>query len=145
MHSLVLLFRLLLVAVVVYAVLRGGRDERMVAAICVIGTIVSQFVAAPLSIRFASVETNVVIVDVLMLAAFVQIALRSHRYWPLWVAGLQLTTILGHILKHSSDHILAKAYGVALGFWAYPILLILAVGVHRTARLHFANKQPRVI
>ena len=66
-----------------------------------------------------------------MLAGFVAVALRSNRFWPLWVAGLQLTTALGHVLKAIDHDLVPRAYGAALQFWSYPILLILAVGTWR--------------
>jgi hypothetical protein len=63
-----------------------------------------------------------------VLAGFITVALRSKRFWPLWVAGLQLTTSLGHFLKGVDQDLLPRAYGAALQFWSYPILIILAVG-----------------
>lgn len=74
------------------------------------------------------------LVDLSVLAGFITVALRSKRFWPLWVAGLQLTTSLGHILKGIDQDLLPRAYGAALQFWSYPILLILAVGTFRTHR-----------
>ena len=58
-----------------------------------------------------------------MLVAFVVIALRSDRFWPLWVAGLQLTISISHVLKAIQPDLLPIAYGVAERFWSYPILL----------------------
>ena len=72
------------------------------------------------------------LVDLLVFVGFLFVALRSPRFWPLWVAGLQLTTTLGHILKGMSPDLLPQAYGAALQFWSYPILLILAVGTWRS-------------
>jgi len=72
------------------------------------------------------------LVDLGVLAAFVAVALRSKRFWPLWVAGLQLTTSIGHLLKGIDQDLLPRAYGAALQFWSYPILLILAVGTYRS-------------
>jgi len=74
------------------------------------------------------------LVDLAVLAGFITVALRSKRFWPLWVAGLQLTTSLGHILKGMDQDLLPQAYGAALQFWSYPILVILAVGTFRTQR-----------
>lgn len=133
MHNLVILFRVALLLVAGYAFLRGTRDEKLVAAICIVGAFVSHEVASPLSERYLGLETPILIVDALMFAAFVAIALRSSRFWPLWIAGLQLTTILGHLLKAAGGDLVSRAYGVALGFWAYPILIILAVGTWRSS------------
>jgi hypothetical protein len=127
-------FRLFLALVVLYALLRGSRDERHVALICLVGTVLTTLVLSPLAERFATVERPVMLVDLAVLAGFIVVALRSERFWPLWVAGLQLTTIMGHVVKEVDLALLPRAYGAALNFWAYPIVLILAIGTWRTQR-----------
>ena len=127
-------FRILLALVVLYALLRGSRDERHVALICLVGAVLTTLVLSPLAERFESVETPVMLVDLAVLAGFIVVALRSERFWPLWVAGLQLTTIMGHVVKEVDLALLPRAYGAALNFWAYPIVLILAIGTWRTQR-----------
>lgn len=124
-------FRLLLALVVLYALMRGSRDERQVALICLIGAVVTTVVLAPLAQRFATVEAPVMAVDLAVFIGFLAVALRSQRFWPLWVAGLQLTTMLGHVLKAIESNLVPYAYGAALNFWAYPIIVILAVGTWR--------------
>ena len=126
------LFLLVLILVAGFAFWRGSRDERFVAAVCVLGAAASFLLLRPLSTRFQSVETGIMLVDLLVFVGFLFVALRSPRFWPLWVAGLQLTTTLGHILKGISPDLLPQAYGAALQFWSYPILLILAVGTWRS-------------
>jgi len=124
-------FRILLALVVLYAFARGSRDERYVGMICVIGTVVTQIALSPLTGRFNGLETQAMIVDLAVLAGFLAVALRSDRFWPLWVAGLQLTTLLGHLLKGVDNELFPRAYGAAMTFWSYPIILILAVGTWR--------------
>jgi hypothetical protein len=124
----------LLLAVCVYAWWRGGSDERMVAVACLSGTVATLLVVSPLRERYSGVEEGLFLVDLAVLAGFVTVALRSNRFWPLWVAGLQLTTSLGHILKGIDQNLLPRAYGAALQFWSYPILLILALGTFRYHR-----------
>jgi nicotinamide riboside transporter PnuC len=128
------LFRVLLVLVALYALLRGKRDERQVGLIFVIGVIATELVLPPARERFASVETRLMIVDLAVFAGFLWVALRSERFWPLWMAGLQLTAILGHVLKAIDVELFARAYAAALVFWAYPMLLVLAVGTWRNER-----------
>ena len=129
-----LLFRLLLLAVILYALLRGGRDERQVALICTAGFLLTALVLSPLAVRFENVETKVFMVDMAVFGGFLIVALRSYRFWPLWVAGLQLTTVLGHLLKFADSNLFPNAYGAALYFWSYPIILILAIGTWRAHR-----------
>ncbi|WP_118856180.1 hypothetical protein [Sphingomonas mesophila] len=126
------LFFLLLILVAAYAFWRGSRDERIVAAVCVGGAAASLMVLSPLAIRWQSLELGTLLVDLAVLAGFVTVAMRSQRFWPLWVAGLQLTTTIGHVLKGVDPNLLPQAYGAALQFWSYPILLILAVGTWRS-------------
>jgi hypothetical protein len=135
------LFRILLTIVALYVLLRGRRDERHVGIILVLGVIATHFAISPLSRRFAGVETHVMIVDVVVFAGFLWVALRSERFWPLWIAGLQLTTILGHVLKAVDAHLFSRAYGAALVFWSYPIVLILAVGTWRNHRRHLRENE----
>src|SRR4051794_4329985 len=93
------LFRILLAAVALYTLLRGRLDEQHVGIILLVGVVATHFVISPVNHRFAGVETPVMVVDMAVFAGFLGVALRSERFWPLWVAGLQLTTIFGHVLK----------------------------------------------
>ena len=128
------LFRILLAAVALYAFLRGSRDERIVGVVLVVGVIATHFAWTPVHQRFAGLETDVMMVDIVVFLGFLWVALQSERFWPLWIAGLQLTTILGHVLKAADTGLFSRAYGAALMFWGYPILLILAIGTWRGER-----------
>lgn len=138
-------FRILLAIVALYVLLRGRRDERYVGIILVLGVIATHFAISPLSSRFAGVETHVMVVDLVVFAGFTWVALRSERFWPLWIAGLQLTTILGHLLKALDANLFSRAYGAALVFWSYPIVLILAIGTWRNHRRHLGESRARAI
>lgn len=128
------LFRILLLLVTLYAFLRGGRDEKWAVGILVLGVIATEFVLPPRHERFAAIEVNLLLVDLAVLGGFIAVALQSSRFWPLWVAGLQLTTILGHGFKAMDESLFAKAYAASLVFWFYPMLLVLAIGTWRSHR-----------
>lgn len=128
------LFRILLAIVAAYAFLRGSRDERIVGAILVVGVIATHYAWTPLHGRFAGLEIDVFMVDLVVFAGFLWVALRSSRFWPLWIAGLQLTTLLGHVFKATDSDLFSRAYAASLMFWAYPIVIILAVGTWRNHR-----------
>jgi hypothetical protein len=127
-------FRILLALVALYAFLVGRRDERHVGMILVVGVIATHLAWSPVSHRFAGLETGVMAVDTVVFVGFLWVALRSERFWPLWIAGLQLTTILGHLMKAADAGLFSRAYGAALMFWGYPIVIILAVGTWRQHR-----------
>ena len=117
-----------------YALWRGRSDERIVAAICLLAVVATRFAISPLSKRYSGIENGLLIIDLLMLSAFVVIALRSQRFWPLWVAGLQLTNSMAHLMKAIELDLMPVAYRAAAVFWSYPILIILAIGTWRTHR-----------
>ena len=123
-----------LVAVSAFALWRGGTDERFVAIVCLLGAVATHLLISPTAERFRSVESGVMVVDVFVFIGFLAVALRSYRFWPLWVAGLQLTTALGHLMREFNSQLVPQAYGAALQFWGYPILLILAIGTWRAYR-----------
>jgi hypothetical protein len=128
------LFWPLLLAVCGYAFWRGGRDERAAAAVCLLGSLASSLALPPLQLRYSDVEVGVLLIDGVALAVFTAIALRSNRFWPLWVAGLQLTTSVAHFIKALNLDLMPHAYAAALRFWIYPILLILVLGTWRGQR-----------
>jgi len=117
-----------------YALFRGKTDARIVALVFLIGNFATLALRSSLAGGYSSVETGVLIVDVLAFLAFTYAALISDRFWPLWISGLQLTTSLAHVLKAIDQNLLPLAYAAALRFWSYPILVILAVGVWRNQR-----------
>jgi hypothetical protein len=124
-------FRALLIASCGYALWRGRSDERIIAMVCIAATAASRLAFSPLSVRYTGVETGLLLIDIAVLAAFVFVALRSPRFWPLWVAGLQLTTSMAHLMRAIDEKLLPIAYGAAIALWSYPILIILAIGTWR--------------
>jgi len=124
-----ILFNALLFGSCGYALWKGGRDARIIAVTCLIAAFASIPAAA-----YGAVETAVLVVDLMVLASFLYVALQSDRFWPLWIAGLHVTTMIGHALKLMSGDMVPIAYAVALRFWAYPELIILAVAVWRHRR-----------
>ncbi len=122
-----------------YALWRGHSDARVSASVCIVASVVTAFVLSPFSTRYAGVETGELIVDAIVLLAFILVALRSERFWPLWVAGFQLTSSTAHLLKSIDLGLMAQAYAAGARLWSYPILLIIAVGAWRGRRRALAQ------
>jgi hypothetical protein len=133
-----LFFWTLLLFVFGYALWRGRSDERMAASVCMLASIATRFAISPLTERYTNVEIGLLLIDGAVLLAFVAIAVRSNRFWPLWIAGLQLTSSLSHLMKVVEVDLLPRAYAAAAVFWSYPILLIIVVG---TWRAHQRGRQ----
>ena len=121
----------ILFAVCGYAFLCGRLDERLAAATCIAATFATNIVYIPAG-SFSGVETGVLIIDSLALLGFTFIALRTERFWPMWVAGLQLTSTLAHLFKAIQFELIPQVYAVAARFWVYPIFLIIVIGTWRS-------------
>jgi hypothetical protein len=139
---LIILFWLLLVVSCGYALWRGRRYERIAALVFIAATVLSIFGHSPLRIRYVGIETSDVIVDTAVLVAVVAIALASDRFWPLWVAGLQLVDSMSHLMKVIDVEIVPKVYAAAERFWSYPILAILLLGTWRQHRRSLVDHKP---
>lgn len=125
-------FYLLLIALVGLTLWRGRTEERSAAGICVGGTLLTVLVGNKLAVTHSYFDMAAFLVDVAVLFAFVAIAMRSARFWPLWVAGLQLTTTSVHLLMLLAPRLPGGIFAYALAFWSYPILILIAVGAWRT-------------
>lgn len=128
----ILIFFGLVLAVLLLAWLRGRSDERWAAITCLVGALLTLATVPDLPVRFDHFQAITFAIDCGVLIAFVVIALRSDRFWPLWVAGLQLTTTVVHLLKLIAPDLMPFVFGAALAFWSYPILLLIGVGAWRT-------------
>ena len=133
----------LLLSICGYAFWRGTSEERIAASACLLATIVTVWIIPPIHLRYSAVDPGQLAIDAAMLATFVAIALRSKRFWPLWVAGLQLTMSLSHLMKAIDPDLIPRVYAAAAVAWSYPILLIIFIGTwraHRRKRQH--DRQP---
>lgn len=131
----VAIFYSLLAAVNVLAWRKGRQDERLAAATCVVGTLLTVAVSEEITRRFGDFNLAAFVIDLVILLVFLGIALRSTRFWPMWVAGLQLVTTTVHLIRLFNQELLGFVFGTALAFWSYPILLLIGIGAWRTTMI----------
>lgn len=117
-----------------YAMLRGGAPERAGAGIIVLGSVCTTILLSARPVRYASVETGVLAVDVTVCAAFLALALRANRYWPLWMTALQLIGTAEHAVKMVDSHVIRLVYAFIMAVWVYPMLFLLVLGTWRHQR-----------
>lgn len=140
--SRLLLYHALMYGACGYALFKGRTDARIVGLVFLVGNFATLALRTSLGGGYSSVETGIFAVDVACFGAFTYAALISDRFWPLWVAGLQLTTSFGHILKALDSSLVPLAYAAALRFWGYPILIILVIGVWRSQQRLRRERRP---
>jgi hypothetical protein len=125
-----IIFNALLFGSCGYALWKGTRDAKTIALTCLAAAAAS----IPTVGSYQSVEMRIFVVDFVVLGLFMYVALRSDRFWPLWIAGFHVTTMMGHVLRTMSNDLVPIAYAVALRVWAYPELIVLAIAVWRSQR-----------
>jgi hypothetical protein len=117
-----------------YALWRGRKYERITAIVCITATVVSSAGHVWSNALYLSVSRTDTVIDSAVLFAFIAIALVSDRFWPLWVAGLQLVGSGSHLMRAMDENLLPRVYATAERFWSLPILLILVIGAWRQHR-----------
>lgn len=128
----VIFFFFLLFACCSYAFVAGGMAERTTAALMLAATGLTILVErAPEMRNFRTVNLGVMGVDTAFLIGLLLVAILSRRYWPVWMAGLQLVQVAAHVVRLVDPRLLPLGYAVVLALWCYPMLLILAVGTFR--------------
>ncbi len=119
--------RIAVIATCAYAVWRGGAPERLAAA--VVGV---DWLATPLlegRDAYHHLQTAIFALDGTAAAILLAIALRSDRYWPLWLAAFQILELLMHVAMVADHHVSALAYYVGMEIASYLMLAALAAGV----------------
>ena len=123
-----LMFFGVLIASCSYAAWCGGWPERAGATILVVATILTIIAAGSFNPTWKATETGIFMVDLLMLAALVNLALYSDRFWPIWVTSFHLIAVTTHLARLVDHSVAALAYANAAAFWAYPMMAMLAYG-----------------
>jgi hypothetical protein len=132
-------FTALMLACCAYAFVGGGAPERIGAAIFLIGSVLTYAALETSPIKYRGVEIGAFIVDLATFLAFVLLALRANRYWPLWVSALLGLGLVGHLAMLLHPRVIPWAYAVVLSIWSYPILLLMAAGTYAHRRRSTGN------
>jgi hypothetical protein len=121
-------FLVLLLACSAYALIAGGTPERIGATIYALSCFITLIVLSAPPMRWLQIEVGVLVVDVVTFILFCALALRSNRFWPIWVSSLLGLGVLGHLGRWAGPDVFWWAYAVILSIWSYPILAIIAIG-----------------
>jgi hypothetical protein len=124
------LFLILCIVSCGYAFARGGRSERICALAFAIGVILTFAAVSPLATRYRHVELSVAAIDMVSFLIVLAVALRSERYWPIWLSALYFLQVMSHLFRLLPGAI-ALIYGIMMDVWAYPMLLVIVIGTWR--------------
>lgn len=123
-------FLILFVGSMSYALWRGGAPERAAAAVLLTGVFLTGIAQVHDAHRYATVQWGVAMADLFTLAGFLAVALLSTRYWPMWLAALQIIQFCSDFAKLLPG-VVELTYAIASSLIGYPLALIIAVATAR--------------
>ncbi len=122
----------ILLLTVAVAMWRGGYMERWAAYTALLASVCTSVLApAP---DWSHIEYSIFAIDIVALASFWFIALKTQRFWPYWITGWQLIAIFGHLQKLMFSEILARPYALLSMYISYPILFMILYASGSTRR-----------
>lgn len=122
-------FSLMLPMCCLYAALRGGAPERIVAAAFIVAAVATAFTGTGLPSREGT-RWGVFAVDTLLLIALIATALRAHRIWILPTCSLQLLTVLAHCVNALLPGIGPWPYAASIMWTSLLMPPLLAFGTY---------------
>jgi hypothetical protein len=127
-------FGALLLLTDLFAVRHGGWSERAAAGVSSGGAVATLFVAWPDSARWHHVEPGLLVVDVVIFAAFIAIMIRSNHFWPMWTTSFQLLSIASQLGPAMSRMSNALAFALDEQIWSWLILIQILGASHARFR-----------
>ena len=133
--TLVYVYYTFLFACCGYAILHGARSEYIGAAIMFIGSLSSLVVGRLLETLWSGMSLEIFAIDIVALLALIYLTLKSDRFWPIWATAFHLLAVIIHTAMIVAPPITPWAFATGSVFWAYLMLLALAIG----SREHIAS------
>lgn len=130
----ILAFETVLLAASLYAIVRGGAPERAVGVMLLLAGFATLAIPITQLNPYWTVEWNRLSIDVALFLGLTAVALRANRFWPLWVAALQLLTIGVHGVRMYDPAVLPVVYARLTSQLAYPVCIVTFIGALRYRR-----------
>jgi len=127
----IMLFYALLLANCGYALVSGGKPERLAAAMLLAATILSKLFAIQVLGHFRGFEVDVFWVDVALLLGLTALALNTDRYWPIWMTSLHAYTVVAHLGELANPGTVFPIYMINSALVSYPIVMMVGIATWR--------------
>ena len=131
---LALVFNGVLFATCGYALVRGGRPERIGAGINISASGITTILRIVSPRFFAPAELTIMLIDLAVLGSFYWLAVTTTRYWPVWAFGFALADVVISLAGGLLSKVPLFAFHTGLGIYAYLALAALALGTFKTRR-----------
>jgi hypothetical protein len=116
----------------------GGRDEVYGALIFLIGSLTTLGYVLLFGATWAKPEIGLLVIDLIMMLAFIHLAVISDRFWPMWIAGFHLVSLAVHAATFVASDVIPWVFATGVVFWAWPtkLTLIIAIYEYRAQKEH---------
>jgi uncharacterized membrane protein (UPF0136 family) len=125
-----------LVSAILFVGRFGELFERWALAVFVVGSSATWIVLLQEDQMWDGLQLNVLLIDAAALLSFAFIALRSRRFWPLWITAFQLIVVVAHVAKYFYPGVLSPAYAIGESIWSLLQVVLLTAAVADIKRLH---------
>ena len=115
-----------MLAMGMFAFLKGDNVERRGAGTYLLAWFASILVQRELGAD--ALPVGVFLIDLAVLAVFVALAWRSRRTWPAWASGIQLLTVMSHILIIVDLRVPITSLYTVINLNGYLIIICIIVG-----------------
>lgn len=145
--ALAVVFNLVMVVVLLFAMVRGGRPERLGALVnfAGFGATTALRLIAP-AVGWAPGAVSVLSIDASVAFGFFWLGVTTVRFWPIWAAGFALADLFMNLCGALLPRVPLFAFHTGLGIYAYLALGALALGTFRlpsNAEPHLRNGSRR--
>ncbi len=114
-----------------YALLRGGKPERIGASINLIASVVTGTISFTAIAPPAQEAVVTFLIDISVTLSFYWLAVRTTRFWPVWAFGFALADLIASVSCAVLPHLALFIYHTGLVIDAYLALSALALGIYK--------------
>lgn len=115
-----------MVGMALFAFLKGGPAERFGAGAYLFAWFASIILQE--NSGFRGMPVGLFLIDVAALFVFVGLSWRYRQSWPVWVSGIQLITVMCHIMILTKQPVLLASLITVMNLNSYLIIGFLIVG-----------------
>ncbi|MBB4087563.1 hypothetical protein [Sphingomonas carotinifaciens] len=132
---LALAFNAVMAAVLILALIRGGRPERLGVLVNIAGfALTSAMRLLSSAVVWAPGHGQTLLVDLGVTIGFFWLGITTTRFWPIWAAGFALGDLFMSLFGALLPKVSIFAYHTGMGIYAYLALGALALGTLRLPR-----------
>ncbi len=103
----------------------------------IVAGLATMAVASGGSYHFSALNWSLFWIDVGLFGCLAGLALVADRFWPMWLAALQLVAVASHGIRAYDPTLPPLGYWLIAGKIAYPMLMVLLLGTLRHRQRKF--------